>query len=50
MIRLESSSSDCPMGLSFKGKSVNQSYILELANTHEGGGIRDESGVAITSH
>ena len=26
MIRLESSGSDCPMGMSFRGKGVNPSY------------------------
>ena len=28
MIRLESSSSDCLMGMSFRGKGVNPSYTL----------------------
>ena len=29
MIRLENSSSDCPMGMSFRGNSVNSAYTRE---------------------
>jgi len=34
MIRLESSGSDCSMGMSFRGKGVNPSYTLHWQVIH----------------